>query len=247
MTESSSTIPAALEGPRPSLGATLAQGYRRMWHELPLKFIGITAFMWVFFAAYFHTLRNPDGPVTLMPLTIVDEWVGFAPLALWPYLSLWFYVTLPPGLLTQRRDLVAFGLWIGALCVVGLACFVLWPTAVPRFDIDLELYPAFATLHGLDAPGNACPSLHVATATFTAIWLQRQLAHMPAPAWLRLLNVVWFVAIAWSTLATKQHVLLDLVAGLALGAVFGVLSLRWPLYSMSFPCRPASGPGARSD
>jgi membrane-associated phospholipid phosphatase len=41
------------------------------------------------------------------------------------------------------------------------------------------------------------------------------------------LNVAWFAAIAWSTLAVKQHVVLDVVAGALLGLAFALPSLRW--------------------
>jgi membrane-associated phospholipid phosphatase len=39
-------------------------------------------------------------------------------------------------------------------------------------------------------------------------------------------NTVWLLLIVYSTLAIKQHVLLDALAGAALGAAFGWASLR---------------------
>ena len=237
---------AAQRGDR-SLRATLAEAWRRMRHHLLLKTVGITVFMWAFFAAYFEVLRSPPSEPVTMPLTAIDHAVGFWAPALWPYLTLWFYVTLPPGLLTDRRDLVIFGLWIGSVCVIGLACFHLWPTAVPPQAIDMARHPEYALLQGVDAPGNAFPSLHVATATFTAIWLHRLLDGMPAPAWLRVANVAWFAAIAWSTLATKQHVFMDLLAGLVLGAAIGLLSIRRQLYSQPSPRRPGAQAPPRSN
>ena len=36
------------------------------------------------------------------------------------------------------------------------------------------------------------------------------------PRWPRIINALWFVAIAWSTLAIKQHVVLDALAGAAI-------------------------------
>ena len=98
---------------------------------------------------------------------------------------------------------------------------------MPPPAIDVGAHPAFALLQGVDAAGNACPSLHVATAAFTAVWVDRRLACIGTPAWLRWTNVVWFVAIVWSTLAIKQHVVLDVAAGLLLGAAFAGVSLRF--------------------
>ncbi len=199
--------------------------WQRMRRLMWLKFIGTCAFMWGFFIGYFHTLRHPPREVMVMPLTWLDHAVAFQPQALWVYVSLWFYVGIAPGLLLSFRELVVYGLWIGGLCALGLACFHLWPTAVPPLELALASHPGFAVLKGVDATGNACPSLHVATAVFTSIWVHHQLRLIGAPRWLRWGNVSWVGAIVWSTLATKQHVALDVAAGLVLAGVFAALSL----------------------
>jgi membrane-associated phospholipid phosphatase len=190
-----------------------------------LKGIGTTVFMTAFFVGYFHLLNNPLFPVTIMPLTGLDRLVGFQPGALVFYLSLWFYVSLPPALLETRRELVAYGLAIGGLCLLGMACFLVWPTAIPAVDIDSAGYSGFSLLKGMDAAGNACPSLHVATAVFSGMWLDRQIRELDSHAAARVLNAIWCTGIVYSTLATKQHVALDVAGGLALGLVVGALSL----------------------
>ncbi len=195
---------------------------RHLWW---LKFAAVCAFMWVFFIGYFHTLRQPLHEINVMPLTWLDQWVVFQPGALWVYVSLWVYVGVAPGLLSSFRELLVYGLWIGALCLVGLTIFHFWPTAVPRPAMDLSTYPGFALLQGVDAAGNACPSLHVATAVFTACWVQHLLRACGAPHWLRWSNLLWVSAIVWSTMATKQHVAWDVAAGLLLALFFAALSL----------------------
>jgi PAP2 superfamily len=200
----------------------LVQRMRYLWW---LKFLGVCGFMWLFFAGYFYTLREPLHEVVLLPLTWVDEAVAFQPHALWVYISLWMYVGVAPGLLATFRELVAYALWIGALCLVGLACFHFWPSAVPRPVMDLSAYPGFALLQGVDAAGNACPSLHVATAAFTALWVGHVLRSIGVPLWLRGCNGLWVGAIVWSTMATKQHVAWDVAAGLLLASIFAALSL----------------------
>jgi PAP2 superfamily len=202
--------------------ALLVQRMRYLWW---LKFSGVCAFMWLFFIGYFHTLRHPRYNVVVMPLTWLDHTLTFQPQALWIYLSLWLYVGVAPGLLLTFRELVVYALWIGALCLVGLACFHFWPTAVPRPAMDLTGYPGFALLQGVDAAGNACPSLHVATAAFTALWVEHVLRSIGTPPWLRWCNGLWVGAIVWSTMATKQHVAWDVAAGLLLALVFAALSL----------------------
>lgn len=185
--------------------------------------------MWVFFIGYFHVLRHPVRPVTEMPLTPLDQWVTFEPLALVAYVSLWVYVGIPAGLLPSLRQLVVYGLWVGALCTTGLVVFYAFPTAVPQpfLPVDVALYPGFALLQGVDAAGNACPSLHVATALFSACWLDRLLRQYAAPWQPRALNALWVVLIIYSTMAIKQHVALDVAGGALLALLFVWPSMRW--------------------
>lgn len=202
------------------------EAWSRMSRYTLLKTVGITAFMWIFFIGYFHLLRHPVVPVTPMPLTALDRAIPFQAWGLPVYVSLWFYVGIAPGLLTTLRQLVVYGLWAAALCVTGLACFYFVPTAVPPNVVDVALHPEFAVLQGVDAAGNACPSLHVATAIFTCLRLHRLLREIDAPAAARCFNVAWFVAIAYSTLAIKQHVVIDVVAGAILGTLFALPPFR---------------------
>jgi membrane-associated phospholipid phosphatase len=214
---------------------------RRVRHRFVLKTLGISGFMWIFFVAYFHLLRHPAQPVIVMPLTAVDRWVGFEPAALAAYVSLWVYVGIPAGLMRSLQHLVVYGLWIGALCLAGLACFYLVPTAVPAMalPVDVALHPGFALLQGVDASGNACPSLHVATAVFSALWIDHLLRGMAAPAWPRVGNAAWVLLIVWSTMATKQHVALDVAAGTLLALLFAAPSMRW--FPADAPWTPEGG------
>jgi membrane-associated phospholipid phosphatase len=198
----------------------------RLWHLLPLKIVGVSLWNWVFFIGYFHLLRNPAFSVTTMPLTPVDHAIALQPGWLAAYLTLWVYVGIAPGLMLRLREMLVYGAWAGAMCASGLALFYFWPTAVPPTGVDVSQYPGFALLQGVDAAGNACPSMHVASAAFSAPWIDRLLREARAPGWLRLVNLAWFVAIAYSTLAVKQHVFLDLLGGLALGGAFAFVSLR---------------------
>lgn len=200
---------------------------RHVW----FKSMGTAAFMLVFFRAYFYLLRDPAGPVTTMPLTALDRWIGFQPWALPIYLSLWVYVSLPVALMSSRREIVGYGLRVGALCLAGLGVFYVWPTKVPPVILDWALYPDFSILRGIDAAGNACPSLHVATAVFTGCWLNWMAPALGFGTRLRFVNWLWCAAIVYSTMATKQHVAIDALAGTLLGA-----SVAWVFRPRAF-CR----------
>lgn len=201
---------------------------KRVRYRFWLKFIGVSGFTWIFFIGYFHLLRNPARPVIQMPMTALDHAIGHQPWAFWAYVSLWLYVGIAPGLMLRLRDLLLHGSWAAALCATGLLVFYLVPTAVPPHTLSpaLASHPGFALLQGVDAAGNACPSLHVATAVFSAAWVQRLAQCIGAPTWLRVFNLVWLLLIVYSTMAIKQHVVLDVLAGALLGGFFAWTSLH---------------------
>jgi membrane-associated phospholipid phosphatase len=130
-------------------------------------------------------------------------------------------------LLIDRREIVSYALAAAGISVIGLGIFLLWPTTVYWSDADWSQYPAFAFLQKVDASGNACPSLHVAFAVFTAVWLGRLLRQMSAGRGVCAFNWLWCLGILYSTVAIRQHVVFDVLAGAGLGAVVALVQLRW--------------------
>jgi membrane-associated phospholipid phosphatase len=208
--------------------------YRHITEAIPkhlyLKSIGTTIFISLFFGAYFYLLGNPAYPATVMPFTGVDRLIAFEPLALPVYISLWVYVSILPAFFADRRELLRYGLAMALMCLVGLSIFYFWPTAAPAPDIDWSRYRDMDLLKSIDASGNACPSLHVATALFSGMWLHRLLRRFGAPLWVLSINWIWCVAIIYSTLAIRQHVLVDVAAGLLLGALAAWLSMLYRVH-----------------
>ena len=207
----------------PSWHRQIADRVVTLW---PLKAFGTMGFMVLFFLGYFTVLHNPLTPPFVMPVTWLDTWIGFSPSAFPAYVSLWVYVSLAPALLGSLRSLLGFGLWMGWMCVFCLAIFWLFPTSTPPFSIDWKAYPEFALIKGLDAAGNAFPSLHVASAVFSAFWLNRVFGQLDAPKTLQWLSALQCSVIIWSTIATRQHVVLDALGGVIIGVVFAALSFR---------------------
>jgi membrane-associated phospholipid phosphatase len=168
----------------------------------------------------------------------VDRWIPFAPFALGLYVSLWVYVALAPVMMTTRRDLYAFGWEAGGVAVAGLAIFFFWPTVIPVLEIDWSLHPGFEFLKTVDASGNACPSLHVAFSVFTAMRFQETLNEIHARHRFTVINWLWCLGIVYSTLAIKQHVAVDALAGGLLGVIGG--RLHWTRWLRRNPHSPAS-------
>lgn len=203
-----------------------ARAIDALGRHLLLKALGTPLFIAVFFGAYFYLLKQPASPTAIMPTLWLDRVIDFEPRALPLYLSLWVYVSLPPALLTMRHELYRYAAAMAATCLIGLLVFYFWPTAVPAADIDWTRYPDVHFLKNIDAAGNAFPSLHVATAVFSGLWLHDLLRRFGGPGWILALNALWGTGIIYSTIATRQHVAVDVLAGLALGGVAAYLSLR---------------------
>lgn len=199
----------------------------RIRRNAVLSLVGTTVFNALFFVGYFHVQQHPPHMPITIPAIALDRLISYQPQLLWAYVSLWIYVGAGPGLQRSFSEVAAYTLWMAALCVTGLGIFHFWPTQVPPLSHDAATNSGLSLLHRLDETGNACPSMHVATATFTLLRLDEVFRSVRAPLLLRLANSAWFIVIVYSTLALKQHMALDVAAGALLGLLFVLLSLRW--------------------
>lgn len=207
----------ATSSPHPFVPWYVALGQRiaTLW---VVKMIGTTVGISGFFVVYFWVMHNPPSEPMVMPLTRLDHWVDVSDDAMVLYGSLWFYISLAPAFAKNKAELWACARDAAIMAAVGLVVFWLFPTTVPVFAVDWAQYPALQFLKATDVGGNAFPSLHVAFAVLTAVLLERQLRSVQAPTWLRVLNLLWAFGIVYSTLATRQHVLLDVLGGTLLAA-----------------------------
>jgi len=197
---------------------------RTRWRsKMAANVLGLLVFFW----AYFWVLRHPFFQPFEMPLTALDDWIGFSSSAILLYGSLWVYLSLPLALLMRNSELMSFGVAAFAIAALGLVIFVVWPTTIPSANVVWSQHPGTAFLKSIDASGNACPSLHVAFAVFAAGWLHRLLREMGTGQAAKTVNWLWCAAILYSTIATRQHVVLDVVAGAALGASVVAANLLW--------------------
>jgi hypothetical protein len=195
-----------------------------------MKSLGTAGGMALFLWAYFWVLRHPLREVTVMPALWLDDAIGVQPWSFPLYASLWVYISLGTALARDLRELLAFGAASLGMGLAGLAAFLLVPTQVPASSVDWSAYPWLSFLKSVDAPGNACPSLHVAFCVFTWAVLRGQLRAIGAPRALEAASTLWCAGIVFSAVATGQHVTLDAVAGAALGGLAALAYVRsvWP-------------------
>ncbi|MDA7416412.1 phosphatase PAP2 family protein [Xenophilus arseniciresistens] len=199
--------------------------WRRVIRLWPLKMLGTMAGIGGFFALYFWTLEHTAARAVVVPTLFADAWFGLQPWSVVPYGSLWLYVSLAPAFAANLAALRAYVRGAALIVALAMACYWLFPTVTPDFGVDWSQHPGLQFLKAADAGGNAFPSLHVAFAFYTALVIGSQLRSLGAPLGARAFNWLWCLAILHSTLATHQHVLLDVLGGLA--TTWLAVALAW--------------------
>ena len=191
---------------------------RRIAREWRMK-LWLGAALAIFFCAGYFGLQRLRPTGRTLPLIFLDRWTGFSPAWAWAYQSI--YLLFPTAWLAGTRgELWRYAAGFVGVSLVGFACFWAWPVAGPRpAGLHGSMY---GWVVGYDGPTNSIPSLHVALATFCALFAARMLR---AHKWAGPALAAWVALIAWATLATKQHYALDLLPAVPLG---------WAGYRLAF-------------
>jgi membrane-associated phospholipid phosphatase len=198
---------------------------RRLFSLWPVKVLGISGGISLFFVLYFWAARSPQAPVTVMPVLALDRWFTLRESLLPVYASLWVYVSMAPAFTKDGAELLRYTLRAALMSAIGFAFYLFYPSAVPDFGVDWSQYESLQFLRAGDASRNAFPSLHVSFAVLSCHVIAGQLRAMGVPLALRAINVAWCVAITYSTIAIRQHVVVDVAGGLVLGILVAVLPL----------------------
>ncbi len=167
---------------------------------------------------YFWVQRNNRHVATRCMRTPIDDHIPFWPSWVWFY-SFFYFIVIGLTVVSIRDLAHGVHLIFGGvmLVVIGSVIFYVFPTEVPnsyrRFEITGLATRYLAFIQSMDNSRNAFPSMHCAIATYIGLVV----SSLPdIGAWLGIGQVV---TIAISCVVVKQHVLVDTVAGIALGAV----------------------------
>jgi membrane-associated phospholipid phosphatase len=164
-----------------------------------------------------------DWP-TYKPEVALDRAVSLQPAWVIVYGSLYVFVVILPLLVVRgqalaRRAMQAY-LMVMIAAYVG---FVLYPTTAPRPDrVVGDGFAAWALriVYSIDPPHGCFPSLHVAYSFVAALTCYRVHRGVGCAA------ALWAALIGISTLYTKQHYVVDVIAGGLLAYVAYVAFLR---------------------
>jgi fatty acid desaturase len=148
--------------------------------------------------------------------TAFDRAIPFYPAAAAIYLCVSPMLMAAPFVFLTPERLLPFGVAIVVELLLALAIYYVFPTEVEvrRYDPSGLVGSLMWFADTINLDGNNLPSLHVALAA-SAAWGYAPLLRAP---W-RLSAFGLAGGIAVSTLVTHQHVIADVVAGLALAAV----------------------------
>lgn len=160
-----------------------------------------------------NSLHSWRVPIHFEAELSIPFWPGFTLV----YSSLYIMFLAAPFALRSQGAIDTLGAALLAEVVVASVVFVLLPTetAFPTVDAtQLGVWgPAFIAADLANGTTNCVPSLHVAFA-MTSGWILYRGSG-------RIFFLAWAAAIAFSTLLTHQHHLLDVASGLLLAA-FGL-------------------------
>ena len=170
----------------------------------------------ILFAAPYFTLQHIELlRVHTFELTWLDRAIGFEPGWVWAYQSVYLLVAVVPWVTAREADLMRYTRGFVLLSSIGFACFVFYPVAGPRPDI-VPSPDMFGWLVWYDRPTNAFPSLHVGLAAYSVLFATQRarVARSPSPGWVAAAGAAWVAIIGYAAIATKQHYVGDLPAGL---------------------------------
>jgi membrane-associated phospholipid phosphatase len=202
-----------LRSPAYAYGARLpAIGRRHKWPAFVAGYLG-------FCLLYMLTGRVHLGGAVLLPVTVLDRRIPFLSPTVWIYHTQFFFLLAGVRALRQPAVISRTLYAMAAASLISFAVFFVYPTTLPRVEVSAGPLTrrAFALLYAIDPPTNCLPSLHVALAWVAALGVGKENRRAGVAA------LAWAALISLSTLTTKQHYLIDVLAGLCVAALCWLL------------------------
>ncbi len=181
----------------------------------------------IYFLPQKHPLRVPTSL-----LLSIDRRIPFRPGWVWVY-SFLYYSFIVSTILTIRdfRQFAYTCLNFMILLIAQVTVAFIFPVRTPpdwrSYDPTSSRSARFLSfVHSIDRGGNCFPSMHIAVATLSALHAASNLFPTIGIAAYSVMALP--ILIAFSTVFTKQHYLLDLPAGAALA--YAIFSLHRLMY-----------------
>ncbi len=193
----------------------VARGSEKMWSR------GLITVVATLIMLQFYSLANRTFEHKVDLLLPIDEMIPFIPWTVFVYQSLYIMV-LVGAMLCPPRDFIRI---MGALIVtecIAFCFFAAFTSYYPRPDPASIASPfwqdVYHFLHSTDNPGNTFPSIH-ATMAYLIGWRMRVVTG--SWAW-----VLWGICVSLTTMTTKQHYIVDVLAAIPLAYIVNRLLFR---------------------
>lgn len=153
----------------------------------------------------------------VLPETYFDSLIPYNPAGIWLYCS--FFLLVPMAFLwVEPKRLPWLVMAFFGCILVSAFVFLCYPTTLiypPNFGLTIS-EKSLLFLQNFDSRQNCLPSLHGAL-TVLCVWalISRQRLFVSS------LLILWGLAIGYATIQTRQHIMLDLSAGILLGLISG--------------------------
>ena len=209
-------MPAGSSNSPPRAVSLFAFVRRRVAACWRLKALLAVTVAFTFCVPYFLVGNFPVMPVHTLPLTSIDRAIGFHPYEwVWVYQSEYLLVNALPWLATRRDQLLRYTHGFALLSLTSFVIFFLFPITSPKPVVP---HPSgmYWLLQFYDVPYNSLPSLHAGMIVYTLAFGNRVVGRDVSRR-ITGFFVIWAVLILYATLATKEHYLVDIVAGTLLG------------------------------
>lgn len=146
-----------------------------------------------------------DDQIPLIPWTIIIYWGSYA----------FWVINYIIGCRQDRERAFRFMSADFLAKLVCLLCFLTFPTTNIRPVIEGNSIwdELMRVLYRVDAADNLFPSIHCLTSTFCFIAVR---GNERIPQWYKAVSFIIAAGICVSTLTTRQHVLIDVIAGVVL-------------------------------
>ena len=156
----------------------------------------------------------------------VFDWERAIPFIEWtivPYLSICVFFAWSFFVDRNRDELVRHAARLLLALALSVACYAAFPLRFmfERPSTTGTIGLMFDLLSAVDLPYNRAPSLHISVLVILWARLAPRL-----PGWRRSALHLWFASIALSVLTTYQHHVIDVPAGLVVGAMCLALTAR---------------------
>lgn len=189
--------------------------------RLPFRFWGVNALlMFGFWAGGYFLVGAATNAISYHSLAIaLDALIPFEPDWVFIYLTVYAFFLIPLFYIDDRNELLIFDAsQVLALCI-SYTFFIVYPVAIDRPPVVAQDFATWALslVQAQDPSWNCFPSTHCTTCTVAALSVLRVNKRL---AWWAIPSTL---AICVSTVMTKQHFVLDVIAGVCLGVTIHFL------------------------